>query len=181
MIRETWYIYTSNLYADADARSMTPSRNTRSYTLRSVPSSPGQSFFNILLYSYISEGQPLHDLHLLQRHVLCSFRNCICSTRYKLQHPRLWENLSYILTRLSGLCEQDISVVQVVSSDEHIYHNSHLLQFLGWVFWINRHQRCMKHRRYYKLPPDGATEWSFLKTAPYVPIEAQLCWEAIPW
>ena len=30
--------------ADADARSMTPSRNTRSYTLRSVPSSPGRSF-----------------------------------------------------------------------------------------------------------------------------------------
>ena len=35
-----------NLYADVDARSMTPSRNTRSYTLRSVPSSPGRSFFN---------------------------------------------------------------------------------------------------------------------------------------
>ena len=29
----------------ADARYMTPSRNTRSYTLRSVPSSPGRSFF----------------------------------------------------------------------------------------------------------------------------------------
>ena len=29
---------------DVDARSMTPSRNTRSYTLRSVPSSPGRSF-----------------------------------------------------------------------------------------------------------------------------------------
>ena len=36
----------SNLYADDDARSMTPSRNTRSYTLRSVPSSPGRSFFS---------------------------------------------------------------------------------------------------------------------------------------
>ena len=34
-----------NLYADVDARSMTPSRITRSYTLRSVPSSPGRSFF----------------------------------------------------------------------------------------------------------------------------------------
>ena len=34
----------SYLYADDDARSMTPSRNTRSYTLRSVPSSPGRSF-----------------------------------------------------------------------------------------------------------------------------------------
>ena len=33
-----------NLYADVDARSMTPSRNTRSYILRSVPSSPGRSF-----------------------------------------------------------------------------------------------------------------------------------------
>ena len=33
----------SNLYADAEARSMTPSRNTRSYTLRSVPSFPGRS------------------------------------------------------------------------------------------------------------------------------------------
>ena len=29
---------------DVDARSMTPSRNTRSYTLRSVPLSPGRSF-----------------------------------------------------------------------------------------------------------------------------------------
>ena len=35
----------SNLYGDVDARYMTPSRNTRSYTLRSVPSSPGRSFF----------------------------------------------------------------------------------------------------------------------------------------
>ena len=37
-----------NLYADVDARSMTPSRNTRSYTLRSVPSSPGRSFLFLL-------------------------------------------------------------------------------------------------------------------------------------
>ena len=36
-----------NLYADVDARSMTPSRNARSYTLRSVPSSPGRSFFDL--------------------------------------------------------------------------------------------------------------------------------------
>ena len=38
-----------NLYADADgdARSMTQSKNTRSYTLRSVPSSPGRSLFQI--------------------------------------------------------------------------------------------------------------------------------------
>ena len=35
----------SNLYADADDRSITPSRNTRSYTHRSIPSSPGRSFF----------------------------------------------------------------------------------------------------------------------------------------
>ena len=34
-----------DIYADVDARSMTPSRITRSYTLRSVPSSPGRSFF----------------------------------------------------------------------------------------------------------------------------------------
>ena len=33
-----------NIYADVDAISMTPSRNTRSFTLRSVPSSPGRSF-----------------------------------------------------------------------------------------------------------------------------------------
>ena len=33
-----------NIYADVDAISMTPSRNTRSYTLRSVPSSPWRSF-----------------------------------------------------------------------------------------------------------------------------------------
>ena len=37
-----------NIYADVDAISMTPSRNTRSYTLRSVPSSPGRSFFYVL-------------------------------------------------------------------------------------------------------------------------------------
>ena len=34
-----------DIYADVDAISMTPSRNTMSYTLRSVPSSPGRSFF----------------------------------------------------------------------------------------------------------------------------------------
>ena len=41
-----WYILLNmfNLYADVDARSMTPSRNARSYTLRSVPSSPERSF-----------------------------------------------------------------------------------------------------------------------------------------
>ena len=58
MIHDTWYMIHDehdddellnmlnmfNLYADVDARSMTPSRNTRSYTLRSVPSSPGRSF-----------------------------------------------------------------------------------------------------------------------------------------
>ena len=37
-----------NIYADVDAISMTPSRNTRSYTLRSVPSSPWWSFFYVL-------------------------------------------------------------------------------------------------------------------------------------
>ena len=35
--------------ADADADAVTPSRNTRSYTLRSVPSSPGRSFFDGIL------------------------------------------------------------------------------------------------------------------------------------
>ena len=52
MIHDTWWTWwwcyillnMFNLYADVDARSMTPSRNTRSYTLRSVPSSPGRSF-----------------------------------------------------------------------------------------------------------------------------------------
>ena len=34
-----------NIYADVDARSMTASRNTRSSTLRSVPSTSGRSFF----------------------------------------------------------------------------------------------------------------------------------------
>ena len=34
-----------NIYADVDAISMTPSRNTRCYTLRSVPSSPRRSFY----------------------------------------------------------------------------------------------------------------------------------------
>ena len=42
MIQVTWWWYILlnmfNLYADVDARSMTPSTNTRSYTLRSVPS-----------------------------------------------------------------------------------------------------------------------------------------------
>ena len=37
----------SNLYADTDARSMIPSRKTRSYTVRSVPSFPGRSFIVI--------------------------------------------------------------------------------------------------------------------------------------
>ena len=51
-MHNTWYmihdillnIYTNNLFADVDARSMTPSRNTRSCILRSIPLSPGRSF-----------------------------------------------------------------------------------------------------------------------------------------
>ena len=60
MIHDTWYmmtiyillnINTNNLFVDSDARSMTPSRNTRSCTLRSVPSSPGRSFLlNVWLF-----------------------------------------------------------------------------------------------------------------------------------
>ena len=50
MIYDTWWWYILlnmfNLYADVDAKSMTPSRNTRSYTLQSVPSSPGRSFLS---------------------------------------------------------------------------------------------------------------------------------------
>ena len=44
-----------NIYADVDAISMTPSRNTRSYTLRSVPSSPGRSFFPLFSLLKISQ------------------------------------------------------------------------------------------------------------------------------
>ena len=39
--------------ADAGAGSMTPSRNTRRYTLRSVPSSPGRSFCSSFLPLFI--------------------------------------------------------------------------------------------------------------------------------
>ena len=42
-----------NLYADVDARSMTPSRNAWSYTLRSVPSSPGRSFLSFFWWGQI--------------------------------------------------------------------------------------------------------------------------------
>ena len=52
--------------ADADAGSMTPSRNTRRYTLRSVQSSPGWSFFIGPRYTwgliYGSESLSLQDL-----------------------------------------------------------------------------------------------------------------------
>ena len=47
-------IYIFNLYADVDAMSMTPSRNTRNYTLRSVPSSPGRSFLSNMVRIPIS-------------------------------------------------------------------------------------------------------------------------------
>ena len=53
-------IYTNNLFADADARSLTPSRKTRNCTLRSVPSSPGRSFFN-------SAAKKLENLDTLSR------------------------------------------------------------------------------------------------------------------
>ena len=66
MTHDTWHmthdilLNISNLYGDADAGSMTPSRNTRSYKLRSVPSSSGRSFFtfwssNLLcFFAYVS-------------------------------------------------------------------------------------------------------------------------------
>ena len=53
--------------ADADAGSMTPSRNTRRYTLRSVPSSPGRSFLSLSLYlSLFFDGQVMAPSRLAQ-------------------------------------------------------------------------------------------------------------------
>ena len=43
-----------NLYADVDARSMIPSRNTRSFILRSVPSSHGRSFLQLIIFLTIA-------------------------------------------------------------------------------------------------------------------------------
>ena len=43
---------------------MTPSRNTRSYTLRSVPSSPGRSFFTQSLPGSLSVSLLIHVLYL---------------------------------------------------------------------------------------------------------------------
>ena len=57
----------SNLYADADARSMTPSRNTRSYTPRSVPSSPGRSFLiSHILHCRLSQCWTQQDQSTVQ-------------------------------------------------------------------------------------------------------------------
>ena len=60
--------------ADADARFMTPSRNTRSYTLRSVPLSPGRSFFQLstlslneisAAHNYVSSDEAILRTHLI--------------------------------------------------------------------------------------------------------------------
>ena len=63
-----------NLYADVDARSMTPSRNTRSYTLRSVPLST--NYHDVDHYHHISDAwshllqqeHPAHKQHELDQH-----------------------------------------------------------------------------------------------------------------
>ena len=56
-----------NLYADVDARSMTPSRNTRSYTIRSVPSSPGRSFFSSMQHAFKPQSLPDRLCHASSR------------------------------------------------------------------------------------------------------------------
>ena len=48
----------ADAYADTDAHTVTPSSNTRSYTRRSVPSSPGWSFFYFRVdHLYISNAK----------------------------------------------------------------------------------------------------------------------------
>ena len=55
--------------ADADDESMTPSRNDRRYTLRSVQSSPGRSFLELL------------DLRLHFASELCFSRDKVSSSK----------------------------------------------------------------------------------------------------
>ena len=89
----------SNLYADDDATSMTTSRNTRSYTLRSVPSSPGRSFLKLE-----SRSQFLGPFCLWQCFVvlwvLCIWSCWVCSGTPQLQELKIhWWCLSYFWYR----------------------------------------------------------------------------------
>ena len=74
MIYDTWWWYILlnmfNLYADVDAKSMTPSRNTRSYTLQSVPSSPGRSFFE---YRRFMQHMAIYNtfIKIQNKHICC--------------------------------------------------------------------------------------------------------------
>ena len=65
-----------NLHADVDARTMTPSRNTRSYTLRGVPSSPGRSFLTLSNYLKTHNGlQQTSNIHSMSDTFLASPNN----------------------------------------------------------------------------------------------------------
>ena len=67
----------SNLYADTDARSMTPSREISSYTLRSVPSSPEWSFLS---------WSSLKMLQCWPRPILMTQRECHVAFSHLVTH-----------------------------------------------------------------------------------------------
>ena len=92
-----------NLYADVDARSMTPSRNTRSYTLRSVPSSPGRSFFSSCLRS------------LMMLHLLSTF------TRVKYHyHSIYFAKYQYYILHIESPCQCPKSALLIGPLVHHV-------------------------------------------------------------
>ena len=66
--------------ADPDAGSMTPSRNARRYTLRSVQSSPGRSFLSIL--SNDKRNPIVSFIKSIQAHVMVNCKYCNCASNW---------------------------------------------------------------------------------------------------
>ena len=76
---------------DSDADALTPSSNTRSYTLRSVPSSPGRSFFIL----HFPLGRCLDATHQWQNDsemILCNVLDKMCESRMAILSEILWKH-----------------------------------------------------------------------------------------
>ena len=87
---------------NADAGFMTPSRNTRSFTLRSVPSSPGRSFF-----IFWGEKPPLGPDQLAFHSLIWSANQYLVTILFF----KIWSSLfSHSLLQASGqLCRRFLS------------------------------------------------------------------------
>ena len=121
----------SYLYADDDARSMIPSRNTRSYTLRSVPSSPGRSFLSLFSSASLSWSSWYYSSRIKESSYKWQWwwKSMYQENQHDRSHSLLIKIISLIKSTLMGRSPQICTVRDSVTSQKNIFFPS-ILKFL---------------------------------------------------